>query len=328
MKTFHIDRPTGFRLQSATDFYAQFTPGSGMAAASTDGLVLAFRLDGTFAAVAASLREEGERLVVDFAGTDDAGAVRRQVARILGLEADADAWRELGARNATVGALQREFPGFFTAAKSSPYDAATWAVIAPRMPMNLAAAVKNALARTHGDAVRLGGVEHRVFPGPEALARLERCEGLADEKVARLRGVAQAALEGRLDADVLRGMSEEVALRELQKLRGVGPWAASHIYYRGAAPVDALPTAEPRVLHGLAHALGVAAVTPEDFVREAEGWRPYRMWVAVLLSRHLARTDGWRSPGLAEERTRSGRALAKRVCAGRAREPGLPSFHA
>ncbi len=313
MHTLLLDRPTGFVLQSATDFYAQFIPGSGMAAASTDGLTLAFRLDRTFDAVAARLRDEGAHLVVDYAGTDDAEAVRAQLARILGLEGDTNAWWQLGARNPTVGALQREFPGFLTAAKSSPYDAATWSVIAPRIPMHLAAAVKMELSRVYGDTVRLGDVEHRVFPRPEVLVSLARIEGLTDEKVARLRGVAQAALDGRLDAETLRRQPEDVALRELQRLRGVGPWSASHIYYRGAAPIDALPTTEPRVLHGLAHARGVASVTTADFVREAGDWRPFRMWVAVLLSRHLARSGQWHAPTLASERARSGRALARRV---------------
>ncbi len=317
MPTITFETPHGFRLQAATEFYAQFVPGSGMAAASVDGLTLAFRLDRTFDAVAARLTDAGDRLVVDFAGTTDAAAVRAQVARILGLDGDARAWGDLGARSPLVGALQAEFPGFFTAAKSSPYDAATWAVIAPRMSMRLAAAAKLAITREHGDSVWLDGVEHRVFPRPEVLAAVAQVEGLAEEKVTRLRGIARAAMDGALDADVLRATSESAALRDLQRLRGVGPWAASHIYYRGAAPIDALPTTEPRVLHGLAHALGVAAVTPADFVRAADEWRPFRMWVAVLLSRHLARTERWHAPTLERERAASGRALTRRLSSDR-----------
>jgi hypothetical protein len=37
------------------------------------------------------------------------------------------------------------------------------------------------------------------------------------------------------------------------------------------------------------------------------------MWVCVLLSRHLARTDGWRDPRLAEERRAAGKELARRT---------------
>src|SRR5215472_15722171 len=108
-------------------------------------------------------------------------------------------------------------------------------------------------------------------------------------------------------------MSERDALADLQSIRGVGPWTASHIFYRGAAPHDGLPTAEPRVLHGLAHAYPLDSPSPEAFVRLAEGWRPFRMWVCVLLSRHLARAGGWHAAGLARERAEAGRRLARRT---------------
>ena len=51
MKTLRFEKPRGFALQAAAEFYAGFIPGSGMAAASADGLTLAFRLDKTFEAV-------------------------------------------------------------------------------------------------------------------------------------------------------------------------------------------------------------------------------------------------------------------------------------
>ena len=97
-------------------------------------------------------------------------------------------------RDLVVGDLQREFPGFLSAAQASPYDAATWAVISPRMNQQQAARIKQALARELGDALELNGRTHFVFPSPERLRTLERFPGLSEEKVARLRGVAQAAL--------------------------------------------------------------------------------------------------------------------------------------
>jgi DNA-3-methyladenine glycosylase II len=315
MKTFTIARPHGFRLSAASSFYAGFVPGSGMAAAGVgnDRLTLAFRLDGSFEAVVVALREEGRSLVAELAGSDDETVAAKQVARMLGLEGDAGAWAAVGERDPVVGRLQRDFAGFFTATKPSPYDAAVWAVIAPRMNMRHAANVKMAMARALGDAVTLGDEKHHVFPSPAALLALESFPGLPDEKVARLRGIAEAALAGLLDVDRLRAQHEDDALRELQTLRGVGPWAASHIYFRGAAPLDALPTAEPRVLHGLADLYGLTSPDSADLERLAEQWRPFRMWVCVLLSRHLARTGGWKAPGLARERAAAGRALARRL---------------
>jgi 3-methyladenine DNA glycosylase/8-oxoguanine DNA glycosylase len=313
MPTLSIDTPIGFRLESAVAFYAQFTPGSGMAAASTQGLTLAFRLDRTYEAVAAKLVERDGKLVVDVEGTSDAEAVKRQLGRILGLEGDAGGWAALGRTSPVVGALQAEFPGFFTGAKASPYDAATWAVLAPRLRIETAAALKMAMARAHGDVVTVGGAAHHVFPSPKVLAELSAFPGLSAEKMTRLRGVARAAEAGLLDAETLRSMPEDEALAALQELRGVGPWVASHIYYRGAAPIDALPTAEPRILHGLAHVLGAASITAAEYARHAEAWRPFRMWVTVLLARHLSRAGGWQAPSLAAERAASGRALKKRA---------------
>lgn len=311
---FTLPRPRGFRLQAAASFFSGFVPGSGMAAAdaAADALTLAFRVDRSFEPAVVRLRDDGDVLRAELAGSADRDAVARQVGRILGLEADAEAWADLGARDPVVGRLQQEFPGFFTATKPSPYDAAAWAVLAPRTSIEQAARTKMAIARAHGDAIALGGATYHVFPSPSQLVALETVpRGVPEEKALRLRGVALAALEGRLDVDRLRAQTESEALAELQTLRGVGPWAASHIYYRGAAPIDALPTAEPRVLHGLADVYGISSPSVETFVRIAEGWRPFRMWVCVLLSRHLARVGGWQAPGLAKERAAAGARVKK-----------------
>lgn len=324
MKRFLIDRPEGFSLAAAAAFYADFTPGSGMAAAAAHhGLTLSLRLDGDHRAVVVTLRDDGERLVATWASPQaDPVAeevLRRQLDRILGLDADGAAWRAVGARDRVMGGLQRAFPGFFTAAKSSPYDAATWAVLQPRASMAQAARWRVALAEAHGDAIELEGRTHHVFPSPERLLSLDRFATIPDEKVRRLRSVAAAACEGRLESHRLRAMSEEAALAELQTLRGVGPWAASHIYYRGVAPPDALSTAEPRVLHGLALAYGLASPTMATLERLAEAWRPFRMWGAILLARNLAGTPGWHAPTLRAERAAAGNRLNQRLVAARQR---------
>ncbi|HKO52656.1 MAG TPA: hypothetical protein VJV79_33345 [Polyangiaceae bacterium] len=313
MSMLSLPKPPGFRLSAAQDYYSQFTPGSGMAAGEPGRLTLAFRLDQTFAPVVVTLREQGDELLGELAGKAERGAVAKQLSRILGLEADAEAWFALGESDLVVGDLQREFPGFLSAAKASPYDAATWAVISPRMNQQQAARIKQALARELGDTLELNGKTHFVFPDPERLRALERFPGLSEEKIARLRGIAQAASDGRLDAEYLRDLGESRALTQLQELRGVGPWAASHIYYRGAAPCDGLPTAEPRVLHGLAAAYRLRSPSMVTFQRIAAGWRPFRMWVCVLLMRHLAASAGWHAPGLDEERVLAGRAMLRRA---------------
>ena len=228
MNTFTFKTPRGFALKAASDFYTGFTPGSGMAVVDAEDLTLAFRLDGTFEAVAVALAEVDGQIVARFTGTKDEAAVRKQVARMLGLDVDAEAWRQVGKRDPVVGQLQAEFPGFFTAAKPSPYDAAAWGIISPRINMKQAAKLKMGLAAAHGDAVKLDGKTHHVFPSPKQLLKVASFAGLSEEKLARLKGIAIAALEGKLDPDRLRAMDEGEALEELQKLNGVGPWTATN----------------------------------------------------------------------------------------------------
>jgi DNA-3-methyladenine glycosylase II len=305
--TLELDKPRGFSLQAAADFYASFVPGSGMAVAATDRLTLAFRLDQSFEAVAVQLRETQDCVIADVTGTRDAERVAQQVARMLGLDADGDAWLEVGRRDPIVGKLQREFPGFFTAAKPSPYDAAVWGVISPRMNMRAAARLKLDMCERKGDRVDLFGRAHHVFPSPTALLALRGFPGLPAIKLERLQGVARAALDGKLDAERLRAMPVEAALAELQELPGVGPWTASHILFRGGALRDSVPMVEPRLLHGLADAYAIASPSPEKLAEIAQGWRPFRMWVCVLLARHLANVGGWHRPGLVAERAALGR---------------------
>lgn len=307
MKAFSYPKPQGFSLAAASEFYQGFTPGSGMAIADAADLTLAFLLDDSFEAVAVSLREDGGELVAEYVGTDDAQTLRRQVSRMLGLDADGNAWRKVGVRDPVVGKLQAEFPGFFTAAKPSPYDAATWGIIAPRINIKQAAKVKIGIAAEYGDAVTLCGRSHAVFPSPAKLLQIRRVSGLSDEKLVRLKAIARAALEGKLDAGRLRAMEPAAALEQLQELPGVGPWTAAHILYRGAALEDALPLGEPRVLHGLADAYGLKTASVEKFIELGEAWRPFRMWVAILLARHLGRIGGWNRPGLGRERALAGR---------------------
>lgn len=287
-----LRKPVGFRLQAVADFYAGFIPGMGMARMPSSGsaavqLTLAFRLDGSFAPVVVGLSESGEYLLLDIAGTPDVAAVEKQLGRVLGLDADTAAWFELGERDWVVGDLQRAFPGFSSVANASPYDAAIWAVLSPRMHQPQAARIKQALARELGDRLELAGATHYIFPSPERLSALDRFPGLTSEKIARLRGVGEAAQRGLLDATQLQALGEERALRELRSMRGIGPWAASYIYFRGVAPPDGLPIAEPRLLHGLASAYRLRSPSLQLFQRVASSWRPFRLWVCVLLMRHL-----------------------------------------
>jgi DNA-3-methyladenine glycosylase II len=153
--------------------------------------------------------------------------------------------------------------------------------------MRQARVVKERLAQAWGDEIRIDGQTVRPFPRPQALVELDTVQGLSGTKVERLRAIARAALDGRLDTQRLRSLAEADALAELRSLPGIGEWTAQAVLLRGCGVVDGLPLGDG-ISRGAVQWFYKLAEPPDDaaWQRIAETWRPYRMWASVLL--HMA----------------------------------------
>ncbi len=116
------------------------------------------------------------------------------------------------------------------------------------------------------------------------LLRRRTLKPIDRQRLSRLHAVARAALEGRLDIDVLTGMPFDEARQSLLQIRGVGPWTADAVLVRGCSLTDALALAEPRLhaIVGAHYGLGGAA-SDAQLLRIADAWRPFRTWASVLL---------------------------------------------
>jgi DNA-3-methyladenine glycosylase II len=308
--TFAITPRGAFSLAAARHFLQGFTPLQGTVPEGEDRLRCAFGLEGAGPAVAVSLRQtEGGEVLGDVVGTEDIEAVKGQVARFLSLDVDGAGYDALGERDEVIGRLQRQRPGFRPVCFYSPWDAAVQAILGQRISIEQSARMRRRISEQHGQRVTIDGRTLAVFPSPSALLRVRAVAGVPELKLSRLHSLAEAALEGRLDAGPLRSMPVEEALERLQTLPGIGPWSASHILFRGAALSDALPLAEPRVLAAASIAYG-RALSEAELTRMAEAWRPYRMWVSVL----LVFTHGF-SPAARTMRARAMRGRNGRVIA-------------
>ena len=99
-------------------------------------------------------------------------------------------------------------------------------------------ALKARISEELGERVAICGEERVAFPAPGVVAELEGLAGLPERKLATLRALAQAALQGALDGERLRALGGEAAVEELQRLPGVGPFTAQGIVVRGAGEPD------------------------------------------------------------------------------------------
>jgi 3-methyladenine DNA glycosylase/8-oxoguanine DNA glycosylase len=206
----------------------------GRRAAEGEAMRLAFAADGGGAPVGVVLRQDADGTVrgeVD--GDVGADLVAAQVARILSLDHDGEHWRRIGRADAALGALQDAHPGQRPVLFHSPYEAACHAIVAARRSPRQVADVKQRLGRELGGTFTLAGEELTAWPGPHALlAGLAPGPGLEEERVRRLRGIAEAGADGRLGARRLHELGPEAATDELLSLRGIGPFSAALVVVR------------------------------------------------------------------------------------------------
>lgn len=251
-----------------------------------DGVMrLAFCLDDFGDQVGVVLRQDKTGVHGEIVGyTGDPRAVKGQVARMLSLDREASGFEEVGLRDPVIGALQAAAPGLLPPLFHSPYEAAVWSVLSARRPANQMAQVRDQLAAQHGRVFDLAGKKVAALPTPAQLLRVTEFPGIPAEKLARLHGVARAAIDGLLDVERLQRLGPEIAITEMQRIKGIGPFYASLIVIRAVGFTDVLPADEPLArdlvtrLYGLDH-----PCEPADLERIAEPWRPYRTWATVLI---------------------------------------------
>jgi DNA-3-methyladenine glycosylase II len=221
----------------------------------------------------------------------DLAAAAAQAGRFLALDVDARGWPDVARRDPVIADAQDRLPGLRPCGFHSPYEAAFWSVLSQRVRIIQAARLRDDLIRRHGDS---GAV-----PPPALLRTLDL--DLPGRKTEYLHAVADAALEGRLDGERLRSLDPDEAVRIVQQVKGLGPFAAELVVIRGANAPDALPHHESRLDAEITHRYGPECTLPAvsggwrpfcTLPAVSGAWRPFRTWAAV----HLR--------ALREERTR------------------------
>ena len=262
-----------FSLAAAGRFLAEFPPAD-HTGVEPDGTVrLGFVRDDFSGVAKVTLRQAREDgpVEVDIDGDGDVGP---QLERILGLEHDGDAFVAVLDGDPVLRTLWQRTGHLRQVSFPSPYEAACWSVIALRLRQPQAVQVRRRIEAAIGDG---------AFPVPERLAGLEPVEGLSEAKAERLRAMARAALDGRLDPYELRALPQDEAIARLRELPGLGPFYASLVLLRATGATDAFFPIE-RLRHAAARAYDLPEAPSEQaFTAMAERWRPFRSWACVLL---------------------------------------------
>jgi DNA-3-methyladenine glycosylase II len=297
MDTFVIQPKGPFSLEEAARF--TFGPRQGT---DFDGTMrLAFCVDGyrDQAAVAVTQAPDGSVLGTIWgvatpagpaggAGTETTAAVVAQVARVLSIDHDANGYQAMGDQDPVIARLLATAPGLRPPLFYSPYEAALWAVISMRRSGATARRWRERLAQSAGAGFEVAGSEMWAVPTPEAIIDLgpegvAAATGVELPRAQRVVGVAQAAQAGKLEAATIAGRSEDEARAALRQIPGIGPFYADLIVVRATGATDVFPLNEPRLLALMGQLYGrPGPMTPKQGEAQAEAWRPWRTWIAVL----------------------------------------------
>ena len=278
--TMQVDGP--FSLAAAASF--GFGPSTGRPFPDARLMRLAFVTDDLRHHVGAVLTQQSDgSLAADVSGEAGIDGVAAQIRRILSIDTDVAGWLAAGQADPVLGGLQADNQGLRPVLFHSPYEAAAWSVLSQRRQRSQAIALHRRLCEAAGATFELAGQPELAFPLPERLLEVGDFRGIEETRLARLHGVARAALDGQLEAGGLRGLPAAEAMAGLQRIKGLGPVYSMLVYLRSTGVTDGLAVGEPRLAGYLRHYYGLAS-TPDaaDVERIAEPWRPFRTWAGVL----------------------------------------------
>jgi DNA-3-methyladenine glycosylase II len=259
---------------------------------SFDGVMrMAFCLDGDYQRqVGVEARQFGDRLELQAQSLGDplsdaeAEALRKQVARVVSLDHDGEAFHQLCLSDPVLARIHMKAPGFRPALFYSPYEAALWSIISARRARSQGITLRARMSELYGAGFELSGTRTLCVPTPSALLEIESVPGLPADRIPRLHAVAQAAQRGVLNADRLRAMAPEDAKAELQQLPGIGLFYSSLIVIRACGHADAPTLGEPRSRAAIEQAYGIDhELGDEELLALAERWRPFRTWISVMM---------------------------------------------
>ena len=256
-------------LKTSRSFWEGFSPAALDDQGASEGIHTVFRVEADWSSAAADISDHDGQARIRIAGDGDLEAAAEQTRRFLSLDVDARGWSEVADRDPVIADAQRRLPGLRPCGFHSPYEAAAWAVLSQRIRIVQAARLRDDLVQRHGD--------DGAFPAPSRLRQLDL--DLPFRKGEYLRAVAEAALDGKLDAAALRSTEPDDAITTVQEIKGLGPFAAELVVLRGANAPDALPRKERRLDAEITERYG----SEHGLSEVSEAWRPFRTWAAVHL---------------------------------------------
>ena len=241
---------------------------------------------------------DSPRLHVTVAGTDVDSKIKKPVTSLLnhmlGLQVDLSAFYGFAFHQAKLGPLARRFRGMRPPRFPSVFEAFVNATACQQMSLTVGILLLNRLAEVSGLKLEENGVASHAFPRPQDLVHRDphaiALLGFSRQKVRAMIEMARAIDDRQLNLESLTEGSDDVALANLQELRGVGRWTAEYVLLRGLGRWHIFPGDDVGARNNLTRWLGLSEDLNYESVRRVLGrWRKFGGLIYFhLLLDHLA----------------------------------------
>lgn len=138
----------------------------------------------------------------------------------------------------------------------------------------------NRISEKFGQRYVQDGSEFYAFPGPEDIFDLPDGElkslGYSWQKERTIKTIAYGVVNGELRLDNLEAESNEVVMKYLQDIKGIGRWSAEYVLLRGLGRLEVFPGDDVGGQNNIQELLGLDTRPDYDkLLSLSAGWNPY-----------------------------------------------------
>lgn len=214
--------------------------------------------------------------------------VVRRVERMFSVQTDLSAFYRHLEGLPVLAPLAEQFYGLRILLESDLFESLIRTVIGQQLNLSFAAELNRRLIDYASAPLCMDGRLYRVFPSPEALARLTVDELMtlqfSRRKAEYVIDLANHVVAGRLNLDDLDNKDNETIVRELVRFRGVGRWTAECLLLFGLGRTDMLPAADIGLRNAVKIWYRLSAQPNEEEIRKIGSvWTPWSSYVTFYL---------------------------------------------
>jgi DNA-3-methyladenine glycosylase II len=170
----------------------------------------------------------------------------------------------------------------------NPYNCLVKSIIHQQLNLTFAHKLTERFVKTFG--FEKEGVW--FYPSPERTAKIAISElrdlQFSTRKAEYVIGVAEKIVQGEVDFDRIRQLSDEEIMDMLTKIRGVGPWTAQNLLMFGLGRQNLFPPTDIGIQNALKKIYHLdTKPTKVEIEKLTKGWEPYLSYASLYLWRSI-----------------------------------------